>query len=136
MDQYNQPNSAMQNEMNIVDIYQVIYKMTKDMKFIGIFAIIYGALNCLSIVGAAVGVPMIFVGIRMKDSAEAFLAYCNMKDINILHQALFLQAKYMRTLKILGIISICLTVLIIIFYVMFFAFFMSQVVKPGAFTSL
>ena len=48
-------------------------KMTNDMRFVGMFAIIYGALTCLSIIGALIGVPIIFVGLRMRKPPINFL---------------------------------------------------------------
>ena len=137
MDTYNQnSNIPIQNDMQMLDFHHVLFKMAGDMKFLAIYSIVYGAINCLTIIGAAIGVPMIFVGIRMKDSAEAFRAYTSVKDVNILQQALFLQSKYMRTLKILGIISIILFIVVIAIYITFFGVLLSKLASTNTFTGL
>jgi len=53
-------------------VQSMLRSMSGDMKFIGILTIIGGALTCLSIIGAAIGIPYIFAGIRLKDAASTF----------------------------------------------------------------
>jgi len=52
-----------------------IPKMAMYMKFIGILQIIGGALYCLTIIGALFGVPVIFMGIRLREAADGFKKY-------------------------------------------------------------
>ena len=49
-----------------------LISMSKDMNFVAIFIIIYGAVTCLSIIGMIIGIPIIFAALRLKESAEAF----------------------------------------------------------------
>jgi hypothetical protein len=52
-----------------------IPKMTKYMKLIGLLQIIGGALYCITIIGAIIGVPVIFMGIRLREAADGFRRY-------------------------------------------------------------
>jgi hypothetical protein len=52
-----------------------IPKMAMYMKFIGILQIIGGALYCLTIIGALIGVPVIFMGMRLREAADGFKKY-------------------------------------------------------------
>ena len=63
----NEPTSTMQPPSPFRSMFG---KMTSDMRFVGLFTIIYGAINCLSIIGAVIGVTMIFIGIRMREAAD------------------------------------------------------------------
>ena len=91
-------------------------KMTSDMKFVGMFQIVYGAFACLSIVGALVGIPMIMSGLRLRDSADAFASYQTTPDPNWLSRALQNQGGYFNLQKIVAIINIVMLVVGILFY--------------------
>jgi hypothetical protein len=101
---------------------QIIISMAKNMKFIGIWHIILGVLYCLSCVGAVIGIPIIFMGIRLRESAESFLSYVSskMSDSSILMFALQKQSRYFHIIKILIIIGIVLICLEIIFLIVMF----------------
>jgi hypothetical protein len=45
-----------------------------DMKFVGLFTIIGGALNCLSIIGALIGVPAIIAGLKLREAGDGYAA--------------------------------------------------------------
>ncbi len=120
MEDFNEINL---NESTTVDIkplsmFQIMFsQMTKDMRFVGIFVIIYGALNCLSIIGAVVGIPYIIIGLRMRESADQFDLFRTTNDARAMRYGFELQGKYFRILKILIIISLVLiAVSIIIFF--------------------
>jgi hypothetical protein len=49
--------------------------LAKYMNFIGLLQIIGGALYCLTIIGALIGVPVIYMGIRLREAAEGFKKY-------------------------------------------------------------
>lgn len=103
--------------------FHVIFsQMTSDMKFVGMFTIIYGAINCLSIIGAVIGIPMIFIGLRMRDAADYFEAFKNTNDKNALRSGFEAQAKYFKISKIMIIISLVLIVLYIIAIIVFISF--------------
>jgi len=104
MDQNFQPqNLAIESAFKAI-----IVKMSKDMSFLGIISIIGGAIACLSIVGAAIGIPVIFAGIRLRESADAFKNYSYNNDIMFLHQAIEKQSRYFFIYKVLTIIYLVL----------------------------
>jgi len=49
--------------------------LAKYMNFVGLLQIIVGVLYCLMIIGALIGVPMIFMGIRLREAADGFKKY-------------------------------------------------------------
>lgn len=104
-------------------------KMTNDMRFVGMFAIIYGALTCLSIIGALIGVPIIFVGLRMREAADQFSTFRITNNAASMRAGFELQGRFFHILKILIIVQIVLIVLIIIFFVVFISYFMSTLMQ-------
>ena len=92
-------------------------KMTSDMKFVGMFQIVYGALACLSIIGALVGIPMIMSGLRLRESADAYTNYQTTPDPNWLARAFQGQSGYFNMQKIIAIISIIMFVVGILGYI-------------------
>lgn len=99
--------------------------MSGDMTFLAIFEIIIGALYCLTIIGAAIGIPMIFAGLRLKESADAFTSYTTAAESGMLRGALEKLGRHFHIHKILVIVSIVLTVLYIIFVVFLFGLILS-----------
>ena len=91
--------------------------MASDMKLVGIFSIICGALNCLSCIGAIIGVPLIFAGMRLRESADAFVNYSNTKDSSQLDLAIQRQSRYFFIQKIFLIAALVIFVLYIIFII-------------------
>lgn len=100
--------------------------MTKDMRFVGMFTIIYGAIICLTIIGALIGVPMIFIGMRMREAADQFLIFKTTNNSATLRLGFELQGKYFRIIKILIIIQLVLMVLGIILVILFMSYFLSS----------
>ncbi len=107
-------------------------KMTNDMRFVGMFAIIYGALTCLSIIGALIGVPIIFVGLRMREAADQFSTFRITNNAASMRAGFELQGRFFHILKVLIIVQIVFIVLMIIFFVMFISFFMSTLMQYSA----
>lgn len=103
------------------DFTMLLGKVTGDMKFVGIFFIIYGAINCLSIIGAILGIPMIICGMRLREAAEEFNAYRNSGNVNLLYRGFESQGRFFFINKVMIIISLVLIVLSIIFFAVFFA---------------
>lgn len=89
-------------------------KMIGDMRFVGMFVIIYGALYCISIIGALIGVPLIIAGLRIRESADQFAIYRTTNDSGAMRSGFQLQGKYFNIFKILIIIMLVLFVLSII----------------------
>jgi len=103
-----------------------VSKMSGDMRFVGIFYIITGALNCLSIVGAIIGVPYIICGLRLRESADAYSSYLGSNDSNLLERAFERQGSFFFIQKVLLIIGIVIAVLAIIFLIAFGAMIFSS----------
>ena len=96
-----------------------VNKMTGDMQFVGIFYIIIGALQCLSIIGAIIGIPLIICGLRLRESADSFRGYLTTNDTGMLENALERQSRFFFIQKVLLIISIVIFVLYIILIIVF-----------------
>ncbi|OGU29888.1 MAG: hypothetical protein A2057_17735 [Ignavibacteria bacterium GWA2_35_9] len=96
-----------------------VSKMSGDMRFVGIFYIIMGALYCLSIIGALVGIPLIICGLRLREAADSFTSYLGSNDSGILERAFERQGSFFFIQKVLLIISLILIVLYVIFLIAF-----------------
>lgn len=103
------------------DFMMLLGKVTGDMKFVGIAIIIYGALNCLSIIGAIIGIPLIISGMRLREAAEEFNAYRTSGNVNLLYRGFESQGRFFFINKVLVIITLVLMVLSIVFFAVFFA---------------
>jgi len=103
-----------------------VSKMSGDMRFVGIFYIIMGALNCLSIIGAIIGIPYIICGLRLRESADAYNSYLGSNDVNLLESAFERQGSFFFIQKVLMIIGIVIAVLAIIFFIAFGAMIFSS----------
>ncbi len=88
-------------------------KMTSDMKFVGMFTIVYGVLTSLSIIGAVIGVPLIFAGLRIREAADEFNTFRLTNDNNALRRGFELQGKFFNIQKIIIIVGLVLTVIYI-----------------------
>jgi len=86
-------------------------KMTSDMKFVGMFTIVYGVLTSLSIIGAIIGVPLIFAGLRIREAADEFNTFRLTNDSNALKRGFELQGKYFYIQKIIIIVGLILIAL-------------------------
>ncbi len=95
----------------------IIHGMVRDMKLVGIFSIICGILECLTCVGAIIGVPLIFAGMRLRESADAFLNYSSTHSQTELDIAIQKQSRYFFIQKVFIIISIIFLILYILFLV-------------------
>ena len=118
-----QYNAQPQQNQYQSPMFGMIDLMVKDMKFVGVFTIIYGIITCLGCITAAIGIPMIFAGIRLKESADFYLAYAsaNMNNPDLLMQAFEKQRKFFNIQKILIIISLILFGLYIVFIIIMIA---------------
>lgn len=118
MDQVENINVDSSDSFKPPTYFQMIFsQMIRDMKFVGMFVIIIGAFNCLSIIGAIVGIPYIFIGMRIRESAEQFDIFRMNNDARAMRAGFELQAKYFKIVKILIIISLVLMVLGIILFI-------------------
>ena len=110
-------------------MFQMMFdKMISDMRFVGMFTIIYGALTCITIIGALLGVPIIIVGLRMREAADQFAIFRTTNDANAMRMGFEIQGKFFRIIKILIIIGLVLTVLYFIIIIM--------VISSGIFSAM
>jgi amino acid transporter len=98
---------------------ETLRRLAGDMTFIAWYYIITGALICLSIIGAIIGVPQLISGLRLKDSAEELSRYAYDPNTQLLEQALNLQQKFFFIQKILVIVSLAFAVLYFFFIIAF-----------------
>jgi hypothetical protein len=96
----------------------MVVKLCKDMKFVGIFTVIYGAITCIGIITAAIGIPIIISGIRLQESADYLLSYAGNSSASMLESALERQSRYFFIIKVLIIVSLVLILLYLIFIVL------------------
>lgn len=100
--------------------FQITFdKMIRDMNFVGMFTIIYGAITCISIIGAIIGVPTIIIGLRIREAADQFAIFKATNEATALRMGFELQGKYFRITKILIIIGIILTIIWIALIIIF-----------------
>jgi tetrahydromethanopterin S-methyltransferase subunit C len=101
-------------------------EMSKHMSFVGMFCIIYGAIVCLSIIGAIIGIPYIIAGLKVRESAESYLGFSRSNDARQLLTAFEKQSSFFFILKVLIIIALVIMALYLIFLIGFLSFFGSQ----------
>ena len=113
-------------------LFQLTFeRMVSDMRFVGIFTIIYGAITCISIIGALIGVPIIFVGMRMREAADQFAIFKATNDATAMRNGFELQGRFFRILKILIIIGLVLTVLYIVLLIIFITSGIGVLLRSG-----
>jgi type III secretory pathway component EscU len=110
-------------------------KMTGDMRFVGMFIIIYGVLMCITIIGALVGVPLIFSGLRMREAADQFNYFRMTNDPASMRNGFELQGRSLHIIKILIIISLILTVVYIVLIIVFLSSFLGMFLSSSGFSS-
>ena len=118
------------NEININDISETpkppsvfgmtFSKMTSDMKFMGMFYIVYGVLSSLSIVGAIIGIPLLISGLRLREASAELSSFHRTNNSNHLRRGFELQGKFFNIQKIIIIVGI---VLVLLYFVAIFLFF-------------
>ncbi len=96
-----------------------IQKLSRDMKFVAFFIIIYGAISALTLIGALVGIPIIFAGLKLRDASIALQNYLSSNHQSDFDNAIEKQARAFWILKILIIVTIVVYVFFIIVFVLF-----------------
>lgn len=121
-DELNNINIDSSSTFKPPSLFQMNFeKMIKDMRFVGMFTIIYGAITCLTIIGALLGVPTIIVGLRMREAADQFAIFKATNDSASMRRGFELQGQYFKIVKILIIIGLVLTVIYFIAIILLFA---------------
>jgi type III secretory pathway component EscU len=130
MDQLEDLNSNPSSSFKVPSQFQYLFdKMNGDMKFVGMFTIIYGGLICLSIIGALIGVPLIIAGMRIREAADQFSIFKTTNNTGSMRSGFELQGKYFHILKVLIIVGIVMTVIYIIFIIFFLSTFLSMFMR-------
>lgn len=111
-----QNNSYMPNNIN-----SIIDSLSGWMKFIGIYTIISGALTCLGIITAAIGVPLILAGIALVNGSKSLKIYNQQNNQYSLNEVFTYINKYFKTQGILVIVGIVLTLIYIVIIILFAA---------------
>jgi type III secretory pathway component EscU len=107
--------------------FQIMFdKMTGNMSFVGTFLVVYGIINCLTIVGMIVGIPLIFAGIHLKNASEHFSFFQTTSESNSMKSGFEFQGKFFRLIKILIIISLVLMLLLLAIFAIALIFFANQ----------
>ena len=96
-----------------------ILKLSRDMKFVAFFIIIYGGISTLTLLGALFGIPIIFAGLKLRDASLALGNFLVTNQTSDFDNAIEKQAKAFWILKILIIVSIVIYVLFIVVFFMF-----------------
>lgn len=126
----NTPNYESGNLQNIYDLHSIIDSLSGWMKFIGIYTIVMGALTCIGIITAAIGVPLILAGIALTNGSKSIKTYKEYTNPYILNEVFTSMNKYF---KIQGILAIVCIVLSIIYFAIFL--FISVMAFNGFFQS-
>jgi amino acid permease len=104
-------------------------EMSKHMSFVGMFCIVYGAIACLSIIGAIFGIPYIIAGLRIRESADSYLAFSKSSDARQLLTAFEKQSSFFFITKVLIIIALVIFALYLIVLVAVFGFLGSEILN-------
>jgi hypothetical protein len=107
--------------------FQIMFdRMVKDMNFVGTFTIIYGALSCLSIIGALFGVPFILAGLRIKEAADHFSFFKMTNNPTSMKTGFEFQGRYFRIFRIMIIVGLVMMAVSIILVILFITYFMNM----------
>jgi len=125
------------NDLNSVELNEEIKslgafgfkfnKMTSDMKFMGMFQIIYGTLTSLTIIGAIFGIPMLISGLRLREAADELNTFRRTNSTDALRRGFELQGKFFNIQKIIILIGIAIFVIYILAIVLFFGSIFSSI---------
>ena len=118
--QTGQPNQPGQY-LPMVNPYETITKMARDMRFNAYYSIISGGLICLTIIGALWGVPLIIAGLRLRDAADKYDEHMRTNDIQAIYQGFEKQRSYFFIIKVFIIIGLAFFVLYIAFFIFMFS---------------
>ncbi len=121
MDNQNEMNNPMQgapynyggyNQQG--NLFSIIDSLSGWMKFMGVYSIIAGAISCLGIITAAIGIPMIFAGLGLNRASESLKQYKANNNQYILNEVFTNMNKYFKIQGILIIIGLVVSVISII----------------------
>jgi hypothetical protein len=96
-------------------------------KFIGIMGIIGGAISCLGIITAAIGIPAIIASLNVLKGADFARQFAMQGDYKSAFEALSKYSLYFKIMGIVTLIAIILYVILIIIYAVFFGAMIGQI---------
>ena len=94
-----------------------VKQMVSYMRFVGILAIIFGAIYCVFIIYAIIGIPIIFIGVRTREAAANFEKYAASGDFGDLANAIERQKRFFfiqYVLAIIGLVAMAIGIIILI----------------------
>jgi hypothetical protein len=103
----------MSERTSVTTSTSIIPDLSGNMRFVGMFNIVYGAISCITIIGALVGIPLIISGLRLREAAELFDDYRRSGDLDAILGGFERMNKAFFIAKILILISIALFVIYI-----------------------
>ena len=112
MDQLNSTSNNSLSELK--NNLSLLNKLIFNMNFVGMAIIIYGVINSLTIIGAIIGIPLIIMGLRLRESASSYEIFKLTGETSSLINAIQKQDEYFNINKILIIIFLVLALLSII----------------------
>lgn len=98
-----------------------IPEMSKYMQFIGTFTLVVGIVYCVTIIGAIFGIPLYYMGRRLRESAQAFLNYRRSDSKQDLYNAIEKQSRAFFIQYIFAIIGLVFMGLYIIILIILLA---------------
>ena len=102
-----QVDEIFKKKVNFLGLMQQIF---------GVISIIGGGLSCLSIIGAVLGIPYIFIGIKIFKSGESYKKSMLTLEGNDLKDGLTLFSDAMKIYLIIFLIIIAINILIMIIF--------------------
>jgi len=112
----NTPSNGNGNQQNNFILYSIIDTLSGWMKFIGIYTIVTGAITCIGIITAAIGVPLIFAGIALTKGSKSIKSYKEYNSPYILADLFTSMNKYFKIQGILALVGIVLSIIFIVFF--------------------
>lgn len=112
----------MENTENNNAYKNLLDSMVSDMKFIGTFSIIYGIIQCLGIISAIIGIPLIITGLRLRESADFYSSYIHSDNETDLKYAQERLSKFFNIHKLLIIFAIIISALTLVGMGLIFSF--------------
>ena len=103
-------------------IPNIMVNLSGWMKFMGIYTIIVGAITCIGVITAAIGVPMIFSGISLNNASKNLKMYSQHNNEITLNYFFTYLHKYFKIQGIFTIISISISILYVA--ILFISLFM------------
>lgn len=119
--QYNNFDANSMSQ-NYFVLNSMIDSLSGWMKFMGIYTIVIGALSCLGILTAAIGVPLIFAGIALNKGSANLKSYKQYQNPYVLNELFTSLNKYFKIQGILTIVTIVLSIIYIIFLIFVIVF--------------